>query len=299
LMVQCVLDRKLSKVNTLKLTAIFGVLILMATLLGRDVAWHFRRNHPGLEPAILWDKIPESLGLMISTLKNIAWVDPVSAFLTITGMGLCFFAVFSTRNDDQHRMCRTAALTALFAVASPLAVFVLTGEPAVIARYYGSVFLMPLIVGGVLAFQRLSIRKNVSYGVVLLLLGLILVRIAPWKNSVTWEYVPEHIACVEKELSKRGLNHGVADYWDSMVLMGMTDNRINVAHFTPGEELKPYRWIASERHITGRYDFAAVVENPKFRLILPESFGKPREVLRCGKLELRIFGKSGYLVPPD
>jgi hypothetical protein len=70
LMVQCVLDRKLSKVNTLKLTAIFGVLILMATLLGRDVAWHFRGNHPGLEPAILWDKIPESLGLPLSDLHN-------------------------------------------------------------------------------------------------------------------------------------------------------------------------------------------------------------------------------------
>lgn len=292
LVVQSFCDKKIFGITTFKFIVITSAVLIAGMLLGREVTWHFRRNHPGVEPGILWNKIPESIVLTLKTIGEISFSDPVSAILAAMGIVVCLYNLAIGLKDQTQRTRNVMALTALFSVAAPLAVFVLTYDPAAIARYYGSVFLMPVAMGGLLGFEKLASSYKASLGVVVLILVLILLRAEPWNKKVKWSFVPEHVACVEEHLKQRSLNSGIADYWDSMVLMGMTDNRINVAHFTPGKELKPYRWIATERHVIGRYDFAAIVEDPKFRLILPESLGEPREVLRCGKLELRIFGKG-------
>jgi hypothetical protein len=76
-------------------------------------------------------------------------------------------------------MWRVLALTALSAA---LGVFVLTKELAVIPRYFGSVFLMPGMIGGLLGLEMSALSKKSFLAVGAFFLGIILLRISPWKK---------------------------------------------------------------------------------------------------------------------
>ena len=293
LAIQGFFDEGYSVKKTWKSIWAFAVLLVAGVMLGRDVAWHFRRNHPGVEPSINLARVGESFSEVLKTLGNIGQSDPVAACMAIFGALICFASIRKIWRQKDGVSWKLFILAAMLSAFKSLAVFILTAEPAAVPRYYSAVFLMPVIAGGFLLFDRLSARPKYQYLAVAMVYVLILIRIEPWSRKISLSYTPDHVTCVEREVTVRGLDHGIADYFDSMVIMGMTDNRINMAHFTPGPELKPYRWIATERQIKGTYDFAAVSEDPKFRLMLPESLGTPREVIQCGKLELRFFGKNG------
>jgi hypothetical protein len=76
---------------------------------GRDVTWHFRRNHQGIEPVILWHKMTNSPLLTRKTLKEITCADLVASGLALLGIIVCICSL-GLIWVIKHKLCGACSL---------------------------------------------------------------------------------------------------------------------------------------------------------------------------------------------
>lgn len=120
---------------------------------------------------------------------------------------------------------------------------------------------------------------------------------AAWRQADTHPlqtvYYPADLACVDRAVAARGLQRGIAQYWDAKPFQHFSRTGIVLAQHD--ETLQESHWITSKRYFAPSYDFALVGPRaPSPYNIAPERLamlnGPPAAQAACGAYTVLLYG---------
>jgi hypothetical protein len=161
-------------------------------------------------------------------------------------------------------------------------------------RYLIPMLVWPIVVIVLLISHILGKKVAWPASALSALLALSLVAMAMrLPQPATTEYYPEQIACIDKALAGKSLEHGIAEYWDAKRIQAFSHHKLALAQYF--SDLTSQKWITSDRFYRSKYDFAIIAEDaePMYKLpveMLTTLNGAPKETVSCGTRKVLIYG---------
>jgi hypothetical protein len=178
------------------------------------------------------------------------------------------------------------------------ALLVLTNTPTLGARYLIPLFFWPIIVVVLFASQYLK-RWFVPITIALSVMTMLQLTVRSdellKRNTLTLEYQPSEIACIDEGLKNTNARNGVAQYWDARYLQSFSKLKLSVAQCS--KNLDRMYFVTSKKYFRERYDFAisSADINADWKIsekTLIQSGGRPTSIKYCGSKTLYVFKKE-------
>lgn len=277
-----------------------ALLVLLASLLG-SLSYRFVVAHRTRYPARLGlEQLAGNVHDLLDLYARLFTAFPLlGAWFCAYVLFACACLIASLRKRTLFQLPRALVLLVVFSLlsmaATTVAVLLVSNLP-VAPRYLVPVLFWPLIIGVLLVQHVVGKRfywiSMYGAGVFSMLLLASALRL-PIDTTTQPGYYPEQIACIDQVLARHQVRHGIAQYWDAKRIEMFSRQDITLAQYF--NDLKPQKWITSERHFRPAYDFAIIAENvaPMFQLpakALVTMNGEPAEVAVCGDRSVLVFG---------
>ena len=205
------------------------------------------------------------------------------------------------RDHTSAYLVLTFAMAAMLLILT-MALFINVGIPG---RYVTPAFVLPIA----LLFVPLVLVRNrlVSLGAPILVgalaAGSIGVTVAANGAGFHSGFYPGDVACIDREVSQRGLTFGISQYWTAKYVTALSHDGIRLV--SVHGDLRDNPWINSSAWYRSAYDFAIVEESasPNFRLDaakLRSLNGEPAFTARCGGYTILGYPSGGLMTAkPD
>ena len=178
------------------------------------------------------------------------------------------------------------------------ALLVLTNTPTLGVRYLIPLFFWPIIVLVLFASQYLK-RWFVPITIAMSVMTMLQLTVRSdellKRNTLTLDFQPSEIACIDEGLKKTNARNGVAQYWDARYLQSFSKLGLSVAQCS--KNLDRMYFVTSKKYFRERYDFAisSADINADWKIsekTLIQSGGRPTSIKHCGSKTLYVFKKE-------
>jgi len=108
-------------------------------------------------------------------------------------------------------------------------------------------------------------------------------------------YTDPWVECIKQQTRRRGLEYGIAQYWQAKYLSALMENDPMVVQVN--SDLSIYHWINNIEWYNNRFEFV-IVDNrapESYRLSIEEiidRFGEPAEVFTCGNSDVMVYNRD-------